>query len=221
MVRKSKLIGKSINDLKVIDSKHIGKDTWLIVECQNCKSRFFIGRRVFLHGINGCEKCNKLHRKQRNTKGYVGTKLHRIYMSILRRTRYHQNEHCHNKNYVERNIKMCKEWSDDFQAFYKWSMENGFKEGLTIDRIDNNKGYEPSNCRWVTIKEQANNRRNNVLIEYNGTTKTLAEWAEYCNLPKHIIYNRYRAGWNFNDIVNKPIDINRRKKNEPRLKIKN
>lgn len=64
--------------------------------------------------------------------------------------------------YGGKGVSVCEEWRDNLQAFYEWSISNGYAEHLTLDRIDNDKGYSPDNCRWVTMKEQQNNRSNNV-----------------------------------------------------------
>ena len=117
----------------------------------------------------------------------------------------------HKKQY--KNVDVCDEWKSDFMTFYNWSMENGYRDDLTIDRIDNSKGYSPDNCRWVDLKIQANNRTNNVVIEDNGEKMTLSQLAEKYNIPKYIVYNRYKAKWSIEDIINKPIDVTKRSKN--------
>lgn len=88
---------------------------------------------------------------------------------------------------------MCDEW-DDFMQFYKWSMENGYADNLTIDRIDVNGNYEPSNCRWATQSEQANNKRTSVFIDHNGERKTLSQWAEVTGLNCCTIRHRMKIG---------------------------
>ena len=115
---------------------------------------------------------------------------------------YYPKHICFN-SYGGRGIKICDEWNDrqivkaagvgytkGFLAFRKWALENGYAEDLTIDRIDVNKNYEPTNCRWVSKKTQSNNKRNNKLITYNGKTQSLKLWCEELNLPYNTIKNR-------------------------------
>lgn len=81
------------------------------------------------------------------------------------------------KDYGARGIKVCDEWMD-YHTFKKWSLENGFEEHLSLDRIDTNGNYEPRNCRWVDYKVQANNKRNNRIIVFEGEEYTLAELSD-------------------------------------------
>lgn len=92
--------------------------------------------------------------------------------------------------YGARGIEVCKEWHD-YLLFREWALANGYNEGLSIDRIDNNGNYEPANCRWTTMKVQSLNKRSTIFITYKGETKTLMEWCEVLSLPYPIIYNRY------------------------------
>lgn len=113
----------------------------------------------------------------------------------------HMKDRCYNpnfrdyKNYGGRGITICEEWQTPHswkggRALRKWALENGYADNLTLDRIDVNKGYSPENCRWVSMKEQQNNKRNNRLITYNGKTQTIALWCEELNLPFSTVKNR-------------------------------
>lgn len=84
---------------------------------------------------------------------------------------------------------MCEEWAS-FIVFYEWAMQNGYADNLTIDRIDNDKGYSPENCRWVTYTDQNNNQRSNCLVEYNGETHTIAEWSRILNINYETLKSR-------------------------------
>ena len=88
---------------------------------------------------------------------------------------------------------MCEEW-DSFPAFWEWAKNNGYSDGLTIDRIDNNKGYYPENCRWTTTHVQARNKRNNINITYNGETHCLTDWAEIIGINAKTLHHRYKVG---------------------------
>lgn len=112
------------------------------------------------------------------------------------------NKHCHNYQYYGgRGIKICDEWLNDFMTFYNWSMANGYKEGLTIDRIDNNGNYEPTNCRWVTTKQQNRNTRRNKYFTINGETHCLSEWCEIYNLNYRKISSRLRRNWSIEEAL--------------------
>lgn len=95
------------------------------------------------------------------------------------------------KNYGNRGIELCKEWYESFNAFFEWSVNNGYKYGLTIDRMDNDGIYSPDNCRWTTAKNQARNRRSSIIIEYHGEKKSLPEWCDELQLPYGRIHGRY------------------------------
>lgn len=92
------------------------------------------------------------------------------------------------KDYGGRGIKICKKWSD-FETFFN-DMSKNYKPGLQIERIKNNRGYSPSNCKWASKTEQANNKRNSHFITHNGQTKTLAEWAKDLNIPYTALISR-------------------------------
>lgn len=110
------------------------------------------------------------------------------------------------KDYGGRGIKICKEWKNDFAKFYDWALQNGYKDNLTIDRIDVNGDYCPENCRWITMAEQQNNRRDNVFILFNGEKHTISEWAKIVGKNPASIRRRLLCGWTPEEILNKPCE---------------
>lgn len=135
--------------------------------------------------------------------GLSNTKLYSIWSGMKRRC-YNKNERAY-KHYGGRGITICDEWKNDFMSFYDWAMNNGYSEGLTIDRIDNNKGYSPENCRWATVKEQNRNYRRNIKVEYKGETKTLVELAEEYNIDYKLLHQRYkRYNWDIEKALSLP-----------------
>lgn len=136
--------------------------------------------------------------------GMKHTRIYGIWCGIKRRC-YSQNSKSFS-HYGGKGVIVCEEWKNNFLNFYNWSMENGYNDNLTIDRINNKGNYEPSNCRWITHGEQQRNRSNNIYLEHNGETKTLSEWCIIMNQPYKRIYGRikpalYRYGkLEFNDL---------------------
>lgn len=136
----------------------------------------------------------------RYTHGMSNTRLNNIYTNMKQRC---YNSKCPNyKNYGARGIEVCSEWLLNKKAFFDWAIKNGYKEGLTIDRIDNDKGYSPENCRWVNMIVQGNNRRVNCYITYKGETKTLAKWSRIYKINYKLLQMRlYKYKWDFEKAV--------------------
>lgn len=126
-------------------------------------------------------------------------KLYNIWLAMKKR--------CHDKqnmNYGGRGINICTEWSN-YLTFKLWALNNGYIEGLTIDRIDVNGNYTPTNCRWATLKEQQNNKRNNKLIIYNDKIYTQQQLCDLFNINRHTFANRLERGWSVEDSLKVPV----------------
>lgn len=136
-------------------------------------------------------------------RGHSNTRLYGIWAGIKTR--------CFNPNdkrfssYGGRGITICEEWKNDFPAFAKWSLENGYDETLTIDRIDCEKGYSPENCRWADQMTQQNNRLNNHRITFKGRCLTIMEWTRVTGLKDTTIYERLKKGWSIEDVLTRPV----------------
>lgn len=146
----------------------------------------------------GCLAKDKA-RTANTTHGKSNTRMYHIWLSMRSRC-FNKNNRAY-KYYGARGIKVCEEWSD-FDTFYCWAISNGYSTDLTIDRIDSDGDYCPGNCRWVSMVEQNNNRRNNVVLEYKGETHTVSEWARRTGLPEYLIRNRKLSGWSNEEIFN-------------------
>jgi hypothetical protein len=118
------------------------------------------------------------------------TPLYQAWCAIKRRC---LNPNCRDyPRYGGRGISICDKWKSDFAAFEAWARKNGYACDLTIDRIDNDGNYEPRNCRWVSFRANANNRRNNRHVTAFGETKTIAEWSrdKRCRVGASALYSR-------------------------------
>jgi hypothetical protein len=107
--------------------------------------------------------------------------------------------------YGGRGIKVCDEWSSSSTLFYDWCLANGYKPGLEINRIDNDGNYEPSNCNFVTHRNNCCNRRSNVFITFNGKTQVAKDWAIELGINYANLIDRIRAGWSPEDAILIPV----------------
>lgn len=127
------------------------------------------------------------------------------------RSRCHNKNHPQYKDYGGRGISVCNEWND-FRVFREWALSNGYvdrnnRDDCSIDRIDVNGNYDPSNCRWTNRKVQMNNRRANVFLTYKGETKTLSQWADALGICYSTFMSRYDRGLSIERIVTTPVRV--------------
>lgn len=132
--------------------------------------------------------------------GKSTTRLYHIWRAMHERCE--NPKHDHFNRYGGRGIKVCNEW-DEFLSFEKWAVENGYQNGLSIDRINVNAGYSPDNCRWQNQKQQMNNISSNRYVEYQGKKFTVSQFADFLNVPYYTIMNHVKAGWSAERIVSK------------------
>ena len=151
----------------------------------------------------GCHKC-KIERLAK-LKTIHGKRRHPLYTvwSGIKARCFNPNNPAY-KNYGGRGISMGLEWLN-FEVFYNWAVQNGFSKTLQIDRIDNNKGYNPDNCRFVTCKKNNNNRRTNTRITIENETKTLQEWCEQYSINPKLVVKRKLRGWSFEKAILEPV----------------
>lgn len=173
----------------VDESKASGTQWECLCECGNIRS---VRQHSLLDGhIKSCGCLVTASIMENLTKhGKYYTPLYAVWRGMNQRC--YNEKHIDHKWYSERGIGVCDEWRNNFESFYSWSQENGYKNGLSLDRIDNTKGYSPENCRFVTAKDQANNRTTNIMITHDGRTQTLKQWTEELGLKYHTIYERVR-----------------------------
>ena len=145
-------------------------------------------------------------RLTRKTHGLKHCRLYGVWSDIKKRCN-NPNSHIY-KHYGGRGISICDEWSNNFKAFYDWAMANGYDENAqkgecTIDRIDVNGNYEPSNCRWVSMEVQAKNKSTNHYLEMNGEKHTISDWSRILNIPSARITARLKLGWTEQEALRK------------------
>lgn len=206
MGKKIEMMGKRFGRLVVIEEaeRHIsGHARWICkCDCGNTTTPI-IGDDL---RSGKTRSCGCLHKEQlsdvRKKHGLKRTRLYSIWQNMKNRCR-NENVPCYNA-YGGRGIAVCAEWENDFQAFYNWAMLHGYSDDLTIDRIDVNGSYCPDNCRWISVMEQTNNLRKNIVLEIDGETHTIAEWSRISGIKYFTLYQRYLRGWKGHRLIEPP-----------------
>lgn len=180
------LTNLSFGKLTVLHSERTsnGQYGWLC-RCE-CGNTLVVRTTDLTRGHTRSCGCTRTH-------GLSRTPLYDTWYNILRRCCMKSSKDY--PLYGGRGITICEEWKD-YPVFYNWAITHGYKEGLTIDRIDNEKGYDTQNCRFVTMKTQERNKRNNIWIVHDDKEMLLIEFAEKFNIPYTTVYWRYKHGRN-------------------------
>lgn len=173
-----------------------------ICKCDCGTERFRVEAHSLMTG--NTRSCGCLHKELAKHHG-TGTRLYQTYRNMINRC--YREDAINYRLYGAVGIEVCDEWRGDngFDAFREWAYTNGYNNELTIDRIDNSKGYCPGNCRWATPKEQANNTSHNAYIEYDGRIQTLAQWSEEIGIRAGTLKARIDAWGDVEKAMTTPI----------------
>ena len=198
------IAGQRFGRLIVLDYSYSNKGAYWLCRCDCGNEKQIKGSDLICGNIISCGCAKKERFRNMALKhGYCGHRLYTIFGNIKNRC-CNPNNSSYNY-YGGRGITICDEWRYNFQTFYDWAMLNGYKEDLTIDRIDNNGNYEPNNCRFITHKENCNNTRKNVYITYNNKTQTKAEWSREYNIKQDLLKDRLKWGWSIEKALTTPV----------------
>ncbi|MDC2867530.1 hypothetical protein [Bacillus sp. BP-3] len=201
---------KKFNYLTAIE--YVGHSNWRC-KCE-CGNEVIFARYQLEKSIVyscGCQKSRLLSESRSKGKVY-NKRLNKIFDGMKQRC---TNPNCPNyKHYGARGIKMCEEWVESYDNFYWWAMENGYKDDLSIDRIDVNGNYSPNNCRWIPQSLQQRNKRDTIRVEINGELLTLPEICEKYSLSKAAVFYRYHRGYRGKELISKSGSLKHNQKGE-------
>ena len=197
-MKKEDYIGKKYGLLTVLEFDHYGRKSQAYMKCKcECGNTAIVPIAGLKSGNN--KSCGCLHaevkrnivrnRKDQTTHGEAHIRLYRIWAHM--KSRCNANGKSNGKRYADRGIKVCKEWQE-YANFREWALSNGYDDNLSIDRIDVNGNYEPSNCRWASAKQQGRNRENTLYVDYHGEKMTLKDACEIAGIAYQTAYKRIR-----------------------------
>lgn len=183
-------VGTKINSWTYIGVAPSGRKKYGLFRCDCGEVKEVFVSSVVTEKSRSCKHCKW---------NYFGLS-HEDYNSIIYARRRAINR-CYNTKYAQyhryggRGITVCDEWLESQESFVRWAMASGWKKGLSLDRIDNDKGYSPDNCHWATDAEQARNKSSCIYLEHNGERKCLMDWCKEYGVPHHLPLNRINRGY--------------------------
>ena len=174
---------------------HLGKKVAWLCKCDCGNYKRITADRLTMGQTKSCGCLHSEIAKNRLiTHGQTHTKLYKVWEAMKRRC---DSPKCdHYPLYGGRGIHYIPEWKK-FEPFYHWALSAGYKDGLSIDRINVNGNYCPENCQWIPLKQQAYNKTTSKFVTLSGKTLTISEWCERLKLPYELVYQRIvKLGWN-------------------------
>lgn len=201
---KENLVGQKFGRLSVVSFSHKKGGTYYWNCVCDCGTERLVTRGALIKGTTKSCGCLKGERGAAffRTHGMYRDRLYHIHENIKQRCKNPKNDNF--IYYGGKGVKICKEWLK-FEDFLGWAMANGYKEGLTIDRIDNNKDYCPENCRWVTTAIQARNTCRNIFLTLNNKTQCLADWSSELGIHYGTLHARKKQGLSDEAILTIPV----------------
>lgn len=198
------LTGEKFGRLEVLyRAGEIGKRTKYVCKCE-------CGNSIIVYGCNlvtgatascGCAR-KESAAKLRFSHGKWGSRLYRCWRNMIDRCNNPKNKEY--RNYGGRGICVCQEWESSFETFYLWAMSNGYRDDLTIERIDVDSGYSPKNCTFADYHVQSRNRTNNRKITFRGETMVITDWAKEVGISEATIRKRLNHGWSVEKTMTMP-----------------
>lgn len=195
---KREYIGQQFGDYIVTSfnqSKNYKRFKLYNCNCLYCNDSVILSTNQLMKGKQ-CPICR--------SKKYKIIKKIRHVLSSMKKRCYNEKDKSF-VNYGARGIRVCEEWLGNSDKFVEWALKNGYEEGLSIDRIDNNDNYCPENCRWVDRKTQANNTRVNHFITFENQTLTLKQWSEKINISYSCLLSRLKHNWSIEKALLTPV----------------
>lgn len=211
-------VGQRFGNLVVKDIRKGEKHYEWFCECDCGKSKWSRAEYVYCGKSKSCG-CGKALGGKKNKK--IDTRLHRLWKGMLERCTDPKNPEVM-RRYAGRGIRVCDEWQD-YENFRDWSFSHGYNDALSIERIDNDAGYSPDNCKWIERPKQARNRCTTMWVEYQGRTMSFAEACEIAGVPYKRAFSRVKLlGWPIAAALETPVDVTRKwKRSERYWKVTN